>query len=551
MSPRSLRSLWGFALTLALTTGPACHPAEGEATGPRIDPTKAAASAADLKVAREGALSVAQAGATQVDARARAMAEAVYDTLPTPAWSHFPGLEGERVRAPLRVEPPTKPGPVLFLMMDTTRADSLSAYGYERKTSPALEDIASEGIRLTRFYGNGAWTRPSVASMMTSLYRSEHGVEVTPPSLKEEALTAAEIFKEAGYATAAFVGNQTVRAQYNFHQGFDRYDDIFDELSHDPPAGLLIDRAIDWIDKNDNPQWFVWVFMVDPHDPYNPDKSYDKWEKGYKKWAGTPDIEYPEALEEGYTKRIKALYEAEIREMDDAIGRMVAHLREAGRWDNLTVVVAADHGEAFGEHNCYMHAFHFWEKNINLPIIYKSPAIASGAGLIEDRLSEGVDVLPTVLDLSGVASPEGWEPSGRSLAQLWSGPITEGWDHSVYTELVAYGITRDMVRRGDYKYMRFGPTYMGEFKHYWPEAHVNLRSAFHSDTREYLFNVAEDPGELKNLLQTEPTLAKALSRELDAFKTSMEDAGGADDGGVVEELTPEEIEDLRRLGYVE
>ncbi len=492
----------------------------------------------------------AMAAAAMVETHATKTVDSVLASLPMPKWSRFDGMKGPRVRSSMIYERPKEPGPVIFIMLDTTRADHLSAYGYHRPTTPNLEELSAEGVRFSRFYGNGAWTRPSVASMMTSRFRSQHGAEVIPGELKQEHVTVAEAFKEAGYATAAFVGNQTVRSHYGFDQGFERYDDIFEELNHDPSAHELVDRAQRWIERNENPQWFMWLFLVDPHDPYNPAASFDRWAPKKKIRVGTPEIEYAQPLPDEKRKRLHSLYDAEILEMDDAIGKLMTFLKESGRWDNLTVVVVADHGEAFGEHNCYRHAYHFWEATLHLPMIIRSPYLMGAEGAIEDRLFSGVDMMPTMLDLAGIKGPEGWSPMGTSALDVMTGPINEGWRRAVFTEMDGYGIKRSMMRRGDMKYLRFEPTNMHTFKYVWPNEYVRMRSAINKDVREYLFNVAQDPLELNNLAESQPELTAGMRHDLQAFKTSLEDFSD-DDGQVVEEFDPQELEDLRSLGYVE
>lgn len=528
--------------SLSALTGCGAAPAEAPASDQLVD-----LSPAQL----ENAADEARAMAEIVKVQASNSSQRVINALPIPAWSRYPHLRGVRVRWPLEFDKPREPGPVMMIMLDTTRADHLSAYGYHRDTTPNLRKLSDESVRFTRFYSNGAWTRPSVASIMTSRYRSQHNAEVIPGNLSEEHVTLAEMFKEAGYATAAFNGNQTVRTKYGFAQGFDHYEDIYEELDRDPPASQLVRRARRWLEKNDNPRWFTWLFLVDPHDPYNPPRKYDRWPEPSRKRVGTPRVEYAEPMDERRVKRMRSLYDAEILEMDEAIGELIDWLKKDGRWDNLTLLIVGDHGEAFGEHNCFKHAYHFWEPNINVPLIIRSPHLREAGGLIEDRLFHGVDIAPTLLELSGTPTPVDWTPMGRSIAQTLTGPIIDGWRRSVFTELDGYGLKRAMIRRGNFKYMRFEPTNMHTFKHVWPDSHSKMATAINTTPMDYLYNVARDPGETDNLAAKLPRVVGYMRREMEAFKTAVEDLGESGPLDLVEGLSPEEIEDLRALGYIE
>lgn len=477
--------------------------------------------------------------------RARGRTAAVIESVPAPARSRFPGLTAPQVRRSLtRGEPGD--GPVILLMLDTTRADRLSAYGHSRPTTPALEALAAQGVTLSRFYVNAAWTRPSVASIMTSRYRRDHGTEVAQASLPGELTTIAELFASNGFATGAVIGNQTVRGVFNFNQGFDTYLDPRDEIGLDPHASVLVDHAIEWIDDREDDRWFLWLFLVDPHDPYAPEKEFDLWRDGYKGAVpGVPKAEYTSFLPKGaFRDRMLSLYDGEIRQMDAAIGRLFAHLKAKGLWEESTILVVGDHGEAFGENNCYRHPYHMWEPNLNVPMIVKSPVLAGAAGMVEERLFHGVDVAPTLVDLAGLEA-EDWTTPGQSLAATMEGPISQGWERAVYAEIDGYGIRRSMVRQGRWKFMRFEPTNYYALQNIWPQSWEELPSAKHRDLREYLFDVEEDPEETTNQVTLRPELADELRARLDAFHEG--EVHQDDIADVPEEL----LEDLRSLGYVE
>lgn len=319
----------------------------------------------------------------------------------------------------------------------------------------------------------------------------------------------------------------------------------------------MVARTIRWLDNNDNDNWFIWLFLVDPHDPYTPTQEFDRWETDSRfKRVGVPSPEYRAPLPRGLQKRMVALYDGEILQMDHAMGTLFDNLRKRGVWDDLSIVVVTDHGEAFGENNCYRHPYHFWEPNIHVGFMVRSPEFKSGLGRVEDRLMQSVDVAPTLLDLAGLPYPGGWVPSGISAVSLVTGPITAGWDRSVYTELRGYGLVRWMVRRGDYKYLRFNPSDLDALKGVWEKTWEDLLSANHETTRHYLFNVAKDPWETRNLTRRERTVYRAMAKDLRAFRKAIRKgerpAGPASEPKFDQaNMDPEMLEDLRSLGYIE
>lgn len=477
--------------------------------------------------------------------------------VPHPPLKMFPGLKAPRLRVAVDRLPKKGPKPVLMLMLDTTRADRLSAYGHDRPTSPNLKQLADDGILFSRYYSNGTWTRPSVASIMTSMYRKDHLIELGGVITKRHT-TVAEVFKQNGYATAAFVGNQTVRGEYHFDKGFDHFEDIHDEIEHNPKADEMVQRTMTWLDGNDNDNWFIWLFLVDPHDPYTPEKQFDQWETDSKyRSVGVPQFELPAMPPKALTDRMLALYDAEILQMDTAIGKLFDYFKKKGIWDELTVVVITDHGEAFGEHKCFRHPYHPWEANIHVPFIIRSPEFASGRGQVEDRLFHSVDIAPTLIDLAGLKdAPERWNPAGLSAVDVVTGSMLEGWDRAVYTEQFGYGMRRWIIRRGDYKYMRFNPTNLELLEKAWETFWEHLATANHDYVREYLFDLSTDPWETKNIKRNNKEVFKLMREELKAFTRGKRDAPGSKPPPLAEELNQDDLdeqalEDLRSLGYIE
>ncbi len=330
-----------------------------------------------------------------------------------------------------------KSGPnVLFLLVDALRPDRLGAYGYNRPTSPAIDRLAGRGTRFESAITASPFTVTSVASIFSGMYPWEHGVSFARGlNLPSELSVISEAFKDAGYRTATFSGTY-FRLSLT---GFDRAFDIFDESCANEffrdSAGCLEARIRDWLEQRGQSRFFGYVHFVDPHAPYYPPDIYrEQFTSGLKvsrdevklgdagrfgdgrKWYQLPI--YPKPREIEY---LSALYDGEVRYVDDMIGRVIETLERSGLLKDTIIVLSADHGEALFEHDRGEHRGVLYDEVLKVPLIIAGPGIPQGV-VIRDQVRT-IDIMPTLLELSGLQAPE--RISGVSLTPLLNGESLE------------------------------------------------------------------------------------------------------------------------------
>ena len=319
-------------------------------------------------------------------------------------------------------------GNVLFVVVDTVRADHMPSYGYRAGKTPNLDAFAKESVRFEQAYANASWTRPSFASLLTGRYASSHGVMSKAASLPDAAETIAESFGSAGYTTGGIVTNYNVAPFFNFQQGFDDYrylppnflfgaSDTSAKLSMlqvlrrvDEKARAMLGRSepgsayqdasvvnqeIDgFLARNGKGPWFLFVGYMDPHDPYY-EHPYNG--VGYSRAAHVK----PDPSE---ADRLRKLYDGEITYWDEHFGKLVSKLKEKKLFDDLTIVITADHGEEFMEHGGFWHGTTLYDEQLHVPLFVKLPR-GEKAGTTVSHWVESVDVMPTLLGLKKIKAP--------------------------------------------------------------------------------------------------------------------------------------------------
>lgn len=348
------------------------------------------------------------------------------------------------------------PSNVLFVVLDTVRKDRIGPYGYERETTPHLSTFADEATVFDTAVAPAPWTLPVHASMFTGLYPSQHGADQESPYLEGVQPLAASLL-EAGYDTAGYSSNAWITPYTNLTDGFQSSDTFFEAMPGNVLSGPLaslwkrvndsdrlrsvannlvrwgahaheylasgdgadtktpavIDKTRNFIRESDSEEgWFAFINLMDAHLPYFPPDTYrEEYAPGVdpanvcqhsKEYnSGAREIDDDEWAD------IENLYDAEIAHMDAELGRLFSWLRETDRWDDTTVVVAADHGELHGEHDLYGHEFALYEELINVPLLIKHPELDTNR---RTELVELVDLYHTVLDAVDL-NPSTGEPS--------------------------------------------------------------------------------------------------------------------------------------------
>ena len=344
--------------------------------------------------------------------------------------------------------PPPKPN-IVVLVIDALRADRLGFAGYPRPTSPQLDQLAAEAVWFRDAYAQATWTKPSIGSLLTSRYPSELGLldlDFQRDARKTNVLTAGvplltERFSSSGWRTGAVINQVHLSRRTGFARGFD---DFRHFRGRD---GFDLARSFgEFLSQLGERRFFAYVHFLDPHWPYSELPNEDL--AAFGRLARSIRVPKDLAAFERWRERnltpeiVQALsnrYDAGVRYTDGAAGRLVDQLRDAGRWENTILVVTADHGEGFGEHDELMHGFEPYVEVARVPLLVHLPArfaVAPGERLAPVGL---IDVAPTLLDLAGaMALPDA---RGRSLRRLLAGD--EPADRPVLTQSIQAWALRD------------------------------------------------------------------------------------------------------------
>lgn len=318
---------------------------------------------------------------------------------------------------------------LVLAIVDTVRADHLSAYGYRRPTSPNLARLASRGLLFRNSFSASTWTLPSTASLMTGLYPDQHGVRRLPQVLPPEANTLAERLRALGYRTAAFTDGGFVDPQWGFAQGFDRYDSTRGQAWSPKDVKRVVEPASRWLAERsaeakvgETAPFFLLIHTYEAHQPYlNREGLADPFlPPGPKPRDEAYWIHFPARLEGPELARAIALYDGEIRRADRHLARLWRLLEQKEFADRTAILVTSDHGEELMDHGNMEHGMgKLYDENINVPLILKLPDGARGQ--VTSPVS-GVDVMPTFLDLAGTPKADLEALPGRSLLPLAADP---------------------------------------------------------------------------------------------------------------------------------
>jgi arylsulfatase A-like enzyme len=424
---------------------------------------------------------------------------------------------------------------VLLVTIDTLRHDHCSVAGYARDTTPTLEALARQGTRMELAYAPTATTGPTHASIFTSLYPIAHGVVKNGLPLDEDHVTLAEALRDAGYVTAAVVSSFVLDAKFGYDQGFEVYEDDFDpaaatidrtwledvqvEGAFDQPADratVVAERLLTRLVQDDRP-FFLWVHYFDPHAPYVPPEPFA---------SRYP----PDSTTEAELAATISAYDGEIAFADRQVGDLLEALDASGATGDTLVVVTADHGEGLMQHGHMHHGVQIYEEAVRVPLLFRLPGrIPEGRSVAEPV--ELVDVMPTVLDLAGVEASR--LAQGQNLAGAIAGDVRLDPRRPVYLHRRHYKPARigDLDVAGEKFGIRLGP---------W-----KYIEGTEEGTKE-LFRLEDDPGEQVDLYDSYRAVADELHEKLAAWHKACSRASSD-----TPDLSPEDLERLKALGYVE
>ncbi len=417
-----------------------------------------------------------------------------------------------------------RPRNIVLISIDTVRADHLDLHGYDRKTSPAVTAMASQGVVFQHAISQAPWTLPSMASVLTSLYPSEHGAVGARTRINQDIETLAEKLRSSGYHTIGIVSHTFVDKKHGFAQGFD----IFDEsqiLGHNAiTSEALTQLAIKYLKAEEDKPFFLWVHYFDPHFTYVRHPEFG-FASGYS--GELPDQIPGMGLGERRLSRediefVRSVYDEEIAYTDAHIGRLLSRIKRMGLDDSTVIILTADHGEYFMDRGKLFHGKDVYEPLVHVPLVI--------SGAIPDKLrgrevgqSVGISSIPkTIMELVGI---DNHSFHGENLLAL----ADNNRDSSpVFTE---------------------GSTAWSERHRKKAIIYKGWKLIYNIDRDTYeLYHIDADRKERKNLWKDSSTrnseLAIFMKQELDKFPSK--------EATVVEdvEMSDEVIKHLRSLGYV-
>jgi arylsulfatase A-like enzyme len=440
------------------------------------------------------------------------------------------------------------------VLEDALRADYLSAHGYQLATSPNKTALMRErGIQFDWAVSQADKTRPSVPSLMTSLYPTATGLWHFSDMLSERYLTLAEILRAQGFATASFIQNGNAGPYAGLHQGFSELYDA--QIMGQTTEEIYGEHVFSWLERHRERNFFIYLHAIDPHGSYEPPPPYDAW---YREIAGegSPvawDEEFePESMREPTDEGRRRRYAGEILHNDALLPRLLEKLSALGLAEDTLLIFLADHGEYMGEHGLWGHKPPGLMPVIHVPLMMVYPKRFQEAKRIGDPV-QLVDVMPTILELAEV-DPADLLLQGDSLVGLIEGRDPERWRNRVAISEEPTAMHRQ------------GPCRCASLV--YRDWHVNSSTALNGltiqagrflpsvipfvNTRVYRFR--DDPTEQSALLSALPDvylrwLAQDLFSELQ--DTNMTTHRKLTEGENVDlQLDPDTLEHLRGLGYV-
>jgi len=431
------------------------------------------------------------------------------------------------VPSPSQPAPPAVPPNVILITIDTTRADRIGFLGSKLGLTPNLDALAHDSVVFTQAFSQVPLTAPSHASILTGTYPQFHLVNDFQVPLAPELPYAPEILRSRGYRTAAFVGAMVLDPQSGFARGFERGFDTYDAGFHqmrpgedryhssERRAAEVVAHALAWLNQHPQGPFFMWVHLYDAHDPYDPPEPYKS------KYASAP-------------------YDGEIAYADSEVGRFLGQLRERGLYQGAVIALMADHGEALGDHGEDTHGIFLYDETIHVPLAIKLPGSAeksAGGKRIESRV-ELVDVLPTILQLVGIAVPR--EVQGESLLSMMTptqAPKAASAE-SAAAEVPQKGPDRPAYAETDYPQRAYGWSSLRSLR---TGKYLYIKSP-----RQELYDQSMDPNAEHNLSSSSTAVTSTLAGQLDAFRQKTSSSREAPQAPV----DPAAQEKLAALGYV-
>jgi len=441
---------------------------------------------------------------------------------------------------------------ILLIVMDTQRANNLSCYGYAKRTTPNIDEIANEGALFLNNIVPGVWTLPSHASLFTGRYVSGHGADAHCEYLMVDFPTMAEILGANGYQTVGFSNNGWVSRKSGIARGFQEFylvsrkigkkrvvewfyveEEYFKGEGEEDRGSLkTVNLAISWMKRrwDHKRPFFMFINFIEPHGPYwppepfrskflPPDVTEDEL-KNLPKLRSTGECIDVRVGKLKLTRRQweieKALYDGCTATVDDRIGKLFTYLKEEGIADETIVIITSDHGDVQGEHEPHIeHHLCVYEELVRVPLIIRYPDVVP-KGLKVKWLSQTLDILPTILDMVQIKDKKYWRTiHGYSLLST----ITENKPVREYA-LIEYHTSVQQL----FHIWRRHPEYDIRNFNYWIKAIRTLKYKYiwYSNGRDELYDLEEDPEEKRNIADERKDVVVKLRRKLGEILMSID-----------------------------
>lgn len=408
--------------------------------------------------------------------------------------------------SPLKKEKKIENFNLLFITLDTTRADSIGIYGNKNTLTPNIDMLGQNGILFKNCYAPVPLTLPSHCSIFTGRNPIAHLVRNNGTYyLNNNELTLAEIFKANGYQTSAIIASFTLFSKFGLSQGIDFYDESFNSQKTilnflaEITADRVYDKFINWLNLYNGNKFFIWIHFYDPHHPYHPHIDIDK------------RFEHSNLMK----------YYGEIAFVDIYIGKIISALRSNNILDNTLIVIVGDHGEAFGEHREFGHGIFCYEESLKVPLIFYNSQLFKNKRVIDNRVSIN-DIMPSILELYNLDIPS--TAQGKSFVNLIRG------------------------EKDNYKRMIYFESMDGKEKNNWAPLTGIIEDDYKyiSLPEPELYDLKNDIHENKNLFNKKTKLARNMDKKLMQFINKNSGSPRASK----RKLSNWDIEKLQSLGYI-
>ncbi|MFC2162643.1 sulfatase [Candidatus Altiarchaeota archaeon] len=441
-----------------------------------------------------------------------------------------------------------RPPNIILITIDALRADHLGCYGYPKNTSPNIDDLAEDSILFENAFSQSSHTTPSYASLLTSSYSSLHRLFSHDETINERFITLPEILKANGYHTIGLFHGVRFKDEVGFSDDFDEFihlDYILPEGIRSDPENKnvlspeLNERIINWIKENRTEPFFLMTRYYDPHFPYSPPKEYRglflEGDEEVFEINGTLIIDVNKGLRlsSEQNKYLVSQYDSSIRYNDHYIGELINTIDELGLGENTIIILTADHGEEFNEHNRLSHGANLYDESIHVPLIIRFPEKFNARYKTQAEL---IDLMPTILEILGITDIGGLQAQmqGETLLKKEDSGFAEVYQDHIISEtglLNAHVPRKITVRDKTHKY---------------------ILSKIKKGELEELYDLVNDPEEIRNIcLEEEGKCRQLRSIYMSSImNSSIRDKYRPKKIDYKAQEEEENIKELRSLGYV-